>query len=164
MIHKTIIFSLGLLTLANCNAQKETKILTNTSASQTQSTPTNKENEIIYFKEGENKFLKQYDMNVTFKDVSEDSRCPTDVQCIWAGVAVANIEVMGLSTRPVTLNLATMDNTSRNLSKSAQFNGYTISLREVTPYPNFKDGAGALKGKYQIGISIKKTEEKPTMK
>jgi hypothetical protein len=53
-------------------------------------------------------------MNVTFKGISEDSRCPKDVNCIWAGVAVAQVEVMGTATRPMVLNLASMDNKGRN--------------------------------------------------
>ncbi|MEN4761718.1 hypothetical protein ABEG63_15395 [Chryseobacterium sp. C39-AII1] len=165
MLHKTIIFSVGLLTLANCSAQKEAKTSTKTSVSQTKDKelkPMNADGEIIYFKEGENKFLKEFQMNVTFSGITEDSRCPTDVNCIWAGVAVASVQVMGTTTRPMNLSLATMDNTGRNYSKSAAFNGYTISLAEVTPYPNSKDGTRALAGNYKIGITIKKTGEKPT--
>lgn len=156
MLHKAIIFSLGLLSLASCNAQKETKtsvITTNTKESM------GKENNIIYFNEGENKFLKEYEMNVTFKGVSEDSRCPKDVNCIWAGVAVAQVEVMGIATRPMVLNLATTDHEGRNYHQSADFNGYAISLTELAPYPTAQDGAKALTGKYRIGIVIKKAGE-----
>ncbi|KMQ70002.1 hypothetical protein ACM39_00265 [Chryseobacterium sp. FH2] len=165
MLHKAIIFSLGVLTLSNCSAQKEMNTSTKTSVTEIKETKSmNKEGEVIYFTEGENKFLKEAEMNLTFKGISEDSRCPTDVNCVWAGVAVANVEVMGLATRPAMLNLATTDNAGRNYFKTAEFNGYTISLVEVTPYPNSKEGVKALAGKYRIGITIKKAEEKSTMK
>lgn len=165
MFHKTIIFSLGLLSLMNCNAQKETKISTKANVEKTgDSKIANKDGEIIYFNEGENKFLKKYEMNVTFKGISEDSRCPKGVNCMWAGVAVAKVEVMGLATRPVTLNLASTDNKSRNYNTSAEFNGYTISLSDVNPYPEAAEGTKALSGKYKIGIVIKKAGENPTMK
>lgn len=165
MLYKTILFSLGMLTLTNCNAQKETKSSTKSSGTAgTKEKTMNKEGDIIYFNEGENKFLKEYQMNVTFSTISEDSRCPEGVNCIWAGVAVANVLVMGTSTRPVTLSLATTDNAGRNYFKSAEFNGYTISLAEVTPYPSSQEGVKALPGKYKIGITIKKTGEKPTMR
>lgn len=164
MLNKTIIFSLGLLFLINCNAQKN-KISTKESASPTESTKVNhKDSEIIYFNEGENKFLKAYEMNVTFKGISEDSRCPKDVTCVWAGVAVAQLEIMGIATRPMTLNLATLDNKARNYNKSTEFNGYTISLADVQPYPGASEGSKALKGKYKIGITIKKSGEESTMK
>ncbi|GAB0157318.1 hypothetical protein CHRYSEOSP005_25910 [Chryseobacterium sp. Alg-005] len=166
MIHKAIILCLGVLTLANCSAQKETKTSTKTPvvADTKETKNIGKEGTIIYFNEGENKFLKEYEMNVTFKKVSEDSRCPKGVNCIWAGAAVAEVEVMGIATRPITLRLATMDNAGKNLFSSAEFNGYTISLVEITPYPTSEGGAKALNGKYKIGIKIKETVSKPTMR
>lgn len=166
MLHKTIIFSLGLLALANCNAQNETKTSTKnpmTSEIKDVKSMNNDEN-IIYFNEGENKFLKEYEMNVTFKGISEDSRCPEGVNCMWAGVAVAQIEVMGLATRPMTVNIATTENAGRNYHQSTDFNGYTISLKEVNPYPTSKDGAKALTEKYKIGIVVKKAGENSTTK
>ncbi|SIQ61915.1 hypothetical protein SAMN05880574_11845 [Chryseobacterium sp. RU37D] len=165
MLHKIIVLSLGLLFLTNCNAQKETKTSTKVNVDKTGVTKiTNKDGEIIYLNEGENKFLKEYQMNVTFKGVSEDSRCPKGVNCIWAGVAVAQVEVMGIATRPMTLNLASMDNKGRNYNKSAEFNGYTISLADVQPYPGADEGTKALNGKYKIGITIKKGGEDSTTK
>lgn len=165
MLHKVIVLSLGLLFLTNCNAQKETKTSTKVNVDKTGNTKvTNKDGEIIYLNEGENKFQKEYQMNVTFKGISEDSRCPKDVNCIWAGVAVAQVEVMGTATRPMTLNLASLDNKGRNYHQSAEFNGYTISLADVQPYPGAEEGAKALNGKYKIGITIKKGVEDSTKK
>ncbi|PIF46812.1 hypothetical protein CLU96_3853 [Chryseobacterium sp. 52] len=159
MLHKAIIFNLGLLTLAGCNAQKKTKTPDTTSetVSQTKDHQPSKQKEgIIYFNQGENKFLKGYDMNVTFKGISEDSRCPEGVNCIWAGVAVAQIEVMGTYSRPVVLSLATSENAGRNYHQSEVFNGYTVSLEEVSPFPKSEGGARALEGKYRVGIKITK--------
>ncbi|MCA6067639.1 hypothetical protein JI747_010655 [Chryseobacterium sp. RG1] len=165
MLYKTLIFSLGLLFLINCNAQKETKTSTKVNVDETGITKvTQKDTEIIYFNEGGNKFLKEQQMNVTFKGISEDSRCPKDVNCIWAGVAVAQVEVMGTTTRPMTLNLASADNKAKNYNQSATFNGYTISLVDVQPYPNAAEGTKVLNGKYKIGITIKKAGENPTTK
>ncbi|MFC3161134.1 hypothetical protein SAMN05443633_101207 [Chryseobacterium arachidis] len=166
MLYKSIIFSLGLLSLVNCNAQKETKNTAKTNIDPTtkEVKVSNQDGKIMYFSEGENRFLKEYQMNVTFKGISEDSRCPKDVNCIWAGVAVAQVEVMGTATRPVTLNLASTDNKSRNYHQSAEFNGYTISLTDVQPYPEAEAGAKALNGKYKIGITIKKGGGESTTK
>ncbi len=155
MFHKAIIFSLGMLALAGCDAQKKVKTDSKASEMTNSTTSDTQKNGIIYLSEGENKFLKEYQMNITFKGISEDSRCPEGVNCIWAGVALAQVEVMGTSTRPQLLNLASMDFPNRNFKKSADFNGYTITLQEVTPYPK-AEGATALNGKYKIGVSIKK--------
>ena len=160
MFYKIIIPSFALLLLINCNAQKETK----SSEKVTKNDKINKniEGKIIYFTEGENKFLPEYQMNVTFKNVSEDSRCPEGVTCVWQGAAVANIEFMGTTTRPMTIPLATTENTGRNYHKSTFFNGYTISLVEVNPAPAAGEGAKSLAGKYRIGIVITKGGEDST--
>ncbi|WP_343659272.1 hypothetical protein [Chryseobacterium sp.] len=159
MFHKIVLLSLGIFALTGCDAQKKSKI--NTKATEmpagTKSTSANNQQDgIIYLNEGENKFLKEYQMNVTFKGVSEDSRCPEGVNCIWAGVALAQVEVMGTSTRPAILNLASADYPGRNYHQSAEFNGYTVTLQEIAPYPKQQDGTKALAGKYKIGITIKK--------
>lgn len=169
MFHKTILLSLGLLTLAGCNAQKKKKMPDSTKETTTGTNgtkPSVQKGDILYFNQGENKFLKEYEMNVTFKGISEDSRCPEGVACIWAGVAVAQIEVMGTTTRPVILELATSDNAGRNYHQSEAFNGYIISLEEVTPSRKSETGGKALEGKYKIGIKIKKEADsaEPTTK
>ena len=111
---------------------------------------------VIYFKEGENKFLKEYETNVTFKQITEDSRCPKDVNCIWAGVATAEIEVMGLHTRPVTMKLSTINDANKNYRKSQNFNGFSISLVELSPETTSDKGFKALKGSYKIGLKFSK--------
>lgn len=165
MYYKSIILSLGFLSLINCKSQKvkndDVKVEV---AESGEVKTTTKEGEIIYFKEGENKFLKEYQMNVTFKGISEDSRCPKDVQCIWSGVAVAQVEVMATTSRPVILNIASIENKGRNYHKSVDFNGYTISLADVNPYPESSKGTKDLKGNYKIGITFKKAGENPTTK
>ncbi|CAD7798827.1 hypothetical protein CHRY9390_00392 [Chryseobacterium aquaeductus] len=160
MFYKIIISSFVLLFLANCKAQKDTKNSENVTAKN--SINKNIEGKIIYFAEGENKFLKEYEMNVTFKNISEDSRCPEGVTCVWQGAAVANIEFMGTYTRPMTIPLATTENAGRNYHKSTVFNGYTISLVEVNPAPSAGEGAKPLAGKYRIGIVISKGGEDST--
>jgi len=162
MLFKTIIFGLGLLTLAHCNAQKETKQPTKTETS-TVITPeklSGKEGKIIDLNEGERKLIREYEMNIAFKNISEDSRCPKGATCVWEGVAIAEVELMGYATRPMIVKLSTAEDAGRNYHTSAEFNGCIISLVEVTPYPTSKDGSKVLNGKYRIGIRINKTEEK----
>nr|WP_315029600.1 hypothetical protein [uncultured Chryseobacterium sp.] len=161
MFHKIFILSLGIFALTGCDAQKKIKP-DKKGHEMSSNTPTTRSKDqkegMIYFKEGENKFLREYQMNVTFKGISEDSRCPEGVNCMWAGLAVAQVQVMGTATRPMVLNLASMDQPARDYHQSADFNGYTISLQEITPYPKAEGGTAALAGKYRIGIIIKKAE------
>ena len=111
---------------------------------------------VIYLSEGQNKFIKEYEMNVTFKRMVEDSRCPEGVNCIWAGVAVAELEMMGLYTRPVTLQISTLSDANKGYSKTQEFNGNKVSLVSVTPQTTASKGFKDLAGKYKIGLKITK--------
>lgn len=117
---------------------------------------------MIYLKEGENKFLKEYEMNVTFKRMVEDSRCPKDVQCIWAGNAIAEVEFMGTYTRPVTVQLSTTNDANKGYANSEKFNGYKITLEDVTPETTSAKGFKSLKGNYQIALKFEKDSGSPS--
>ena len=67
---------------------------------------------------------------VTFLGVTNDSRCPSDVMCVWAGnaaVAIATRVAMGPTVRHV-LN-TTLD------PRSADVGGYRVTLAGLRPYP-----------------------------
>ena len=68
---------------------------------------------------------------LTIKFVSvEDSRCPRDVECIWAGNAKVTVKISNSRGKSQTFDLNT------NLeTKAARFEGYEIKLGTVTPYP-----------------------------
>ena len=157
-MYKNIIVGLSFISLINCNAQKETTKQTTTKQEATivNETPLKKEGKIIYFREGENKFLQEFQMNVTFKNITEDSRCPEGTQCVWAGVAVANVEFMSTTSRPMILQLSTAEVKGKDYHKTQSFNGYSISLKEITPYPTSQKGTKSLSGMYKIGIEISK--------
>ena len=78
-----------------------------------------------------NKQAKASRSNLTIKFVAvEDSRCPKDVECVWAGNAKVTIKVTNRRGQSQTFELNT------NLqTKSAKFDGYEIKLGTVTPYP-----------------------------
>jgi len=60
----------------------------------------------------------------------EDSRCPQDANCVWAGNAKVTIKVTNRRGQSRTFDLNT------NLpDKSARFDGYEIKLGTVSPYP-----------------------------
>ena len=86
----------------------------------------------------------------------EDSRCPKDVKCIWQGNAKAEIELTGIYTRPFTMELSTINDAKKGFSNSKQFNGYLISLVEVSPKTTSAKNFEALKGHYKIKLQIEK--------
>ena len=69
-------------------------------------------------------------VQVAFKRVENDSRCPQDVQCVWAGDALVQLEIAVARTAwvPTTLH------TTLEPRKAAQF-GYTVELVSLAPQP-----------------------------
>jgi hypothetical protein len=60
----------------------------------------------------------------------EDSRCPADANCVWAGNAKVTIRVTNRRGQSRTFDL-----NSNLAGKSARFDGYEITLGSVSPYP-----------------------------
>ncbi len=60
----------------------------------------------------------------------EDSRCPTDTNCVWAGNAKVTIKVINRKGESKTFDLNT------NLQPQVvKFENYEIKLGEVAPHP-----------------------------
>jgi len=69
-------------------------------------------------------------LEMTFVTVKEDSRCPSDVVCVWAGQISIVIDVKsGGNSSQLTLAL------SGGQSQSRSFGNYSIKLVDVQPYP-----------------------------
>jgi hypothetical protein len=87
---------------------------------------------------GQTAAVKGTDVRLTFKDVRTDSRCPVDVQCVWAGEAKIGVVVSqkGTSeeTRVLTLAPADSEATAGNLR---------IRLVGLTPVPRQADAGTA---------------------
>lgn len=70
-------------------------------------------------------------LRLRFARVAEDSRCPVDVDCVWAGSAAVLIEVGGRGWRGKrTLLLNT--NTGE---AEAGYESYTVRLEALSPQP-----------------------------
>jgi sulfate adenylyltransferase subunit 1 (EFTu-like GTPase family) len=68
---------------------------------------------------------------LTIKFVSvEDSRCPQDVKCVWAGNAKVTVKVTNSKGKSQTFDL-----NSNIQPQSVTFDGYEFKLGEVTPHP-----------------------------
>jgi len=69
---------------------------------------------------------------IRFVEMVDDSRCPVDTNCVWAGNAKVRIEVREPGRRGRTQTFELNSNTS---PKAVRFNGYEISLVDLTPHP-----------------------------
>ena len=66
-------------------------------------------------------------LTVTFRDVAQDSRCPIDVQCPWAGDAEIELR-LSHNGRSATALLHT-----NGEPKQVEYDGYVVQLLAVEP-------------------------------
>ena len=71
-------------------------------------------------------------VRVTFDRVSEDSRCPTDVTCIWEGDAVVVLNVK-VESEEATREVHTQGGATR--SRNAPVGEYLVTLVRLDPAP-----------------------------
>lgn len=71
------------------------------------------------------------DLQLQFSDVTEDSRCPSDVTCGWSGQVVVVIDLFRIEKDAEKITL-----TSRNAYPIVhELSDYKIELLAVQPYP-----------------------------
>jgi len=76
----------------------------------------------------EKRFAKNK-LSVRFVELVEDSRCPTDTNCVWAGNAKIKVELKKNGRSQVL----TLDTNGPNQTKNAE--GYAVRLIGLTPTP-----------------------------
>jgi hypothetical protein len=96
--------------------------------------------------EGDNLWLK-------FASVAEDSRCPVDVNCVWAGNAEVLFEVGAKGGRgKKTLRLNT--NASGQGAREGKYGRYTVKLLGLSPQP--RSGRKIAAGEYTATLLVVK--------
>lgn len=69
------------------------------------------------------------ELQVAFDAVTEDSRCPADVQCVWEGNASIRLTLSFGNETEVAVLSSTLN------PRQAAFFGYTVAFRDLTPHP-----------------------------
>lgn len=98
--------------------------------------------------QGESARVASTDVTLTFLDVQGDSRCPADAVCIQGGDAVVRVRAAS-GSRTETLELHTGDSSRA----SAQYQGYTVALAELQPYP-FSSRPPIAQGDYRATLVV----------
>ena len=89
--------------------------------------------EQFQLKFGQTTFIHSENIKVRFLDVTGDSRCPSDVVCIWEGQVEILVNVLKNNQ---DLGDLTLVNRAGNDDLATQtFDGYSIKLAKVEPYP-----------------------------
>lgn len=71
----------------------------------------------------------QGELRITFMEVVEDSRCPTDVTCVWEGNGKIALELNHSG-----IEIAVAINTTLDPA-TAEFRGYVVRLIDLEPQP-----------------------------
>ena len=75
--------------------------------------------------------IESEDLSVKFANVSEDSRCPVGVVCVWPGQAKIELEIIHNDKEPAKITLTSLTGQEKLAEKDVD--GYSIRLLEVKP-------------------------------
>jgi hypothetical protein len=99
---------------------------------------------------GESATLQPDNLKITFTSLIEDSRCPTEVVCVWEGRAVVGL-TFTKGNETVIDSLATISSAPTPPDTTMVF-GRKVKLLEVTPYP--QNTAPVPHGDYKVKLVV----------
>jgi len=105
-------------------------------------------NQTFVMKMGQAVEVAGENLNIKFKDITEDSRCPKGVVCVWAGQVSALIQISAGDGQEELI--LTEPGSSPN---TIAYRQYTIS-HQITPYP--EAGKAINKADYRLQLTISK--------
>lgn len=83
-------------------------------------------------KAGRQVTVKGTKLRIRFVAVENDSRCPSDVTCVWAGNAAVQFQLgTGRGSKTVTLNTSK----SPSFAGETEYRGHKVKLVDLSPYP-----------------------------
>ena len=102
---------------------------------------------------GQRALIVGENLEISFEEVVEDSRCPRDVVCIWAGrvTCMVALEHAGSSYRMALTELGLADGYSKE-----RYEGYELAFH-VTPYP--EAGKKISTDAYRLHLIVSKLPE-----
>ena len=110
-------------------------------------------NEEFSLSVGQRAFISDENLEIRFKEVLEDSRCPRDVTCFWTGRVSCVLELIHTDS-PYRMILTEPGLTNEYTKE--RYGGYEISFH-VTPYP--EAGKKITEDTYRLHLIISKLPE-----
>jgi hypothetical protein len=101
-------------------------------------------------KPGQQTLINGEDLTIKFNSVSNDSRCPSDTECISAGNAEINLELTKTGNPTVQILLNTAGITG--LPDQTDYLNYAIRVIDLQPYP--KSGSTILQADYSARFIV----------
>lgn len=100
----------------------------------------------IVFKIGLGSTVTNDEIKIQFEEVLEDSRCPVDVQCVWAGQARVKVNISSPDLPEKSLDLIVG---KKDKDVLLTMDGYVLKAMNLAPYPG---SANAENEKYVLFI------------
>ena len=92
--------------------------------------------ELVDLAEGDTVRLGANGPLLTFVEVRDDSRCPVDVMCVWAGEARADFSLSGPASHArFTLKISGLVSTPYEENEGVSVGSHRFTLLELRPYP-----------------------------
>ena len=88
---------------------------------------------------GEAVLVAKTNLSVKFDSIEQDSRCPINAKCLWAGVAIANVTVINGTGELKAIKLSTVNFETFNTIE--KIFGKSIELMAVLPNPSAGTGS-----------------------
>jgi len=101
---------------------------------------------------GETAAIADEPLTVTFEQVVEDSRCPANTTCVWAGTAVIRLGLRVGETARGTVNLQTLS----EAEAEAVFQKYRLRLVRLAPTP--RDSSRIPAEQYVLTLTVRRLE------
>jgi len=112
----------------------------------------------IILKINQSETFPETQVKILFKDVLEDSRCPSSVVCVWEGEARISVNVK-VGNQYDSDHILTLNNIT---TSKAFFLEYSIQLTKIDPYPENTDPIS--KEQYEASFLLEKIENSESMK
>lgn len=102
----------------------------------------------VILKIGQNAMIRGEDLEVSFIEILEDSRCPRNVTCVWEGQVVAVVELCkdGISQQMELIQPGLSDQTV-----TAYYEDYALHFT-VEPYP--EEGKEISADDYRLRLTV----------
>lgn len=81
-------------------------------------------------REGQQVVVDGAQLTIRFQDVTEDSRCAVDVQCVWEGRGVLVLRLSAPGREPAEVKLSTLQ-----AEQSGVYGDYRVTLKNLDPKP-----------------------------
>jgi hypothetical protein len=97
--------------------------------------------------------LADENLSVRFDGVTEDSRCPVGVQCIWAGDAAVELTV---ERPPASTEMLTL-HTNDRFGRQAAYEGLVVRLVDLKPQP--REGTTIAPEDYRVTLVVDRANQ-----